>query len=41
MPKIIYNVIINNDEKKEIQQMINTGLTVEQIVDELGISIIL
>jgi len=31
--------ILNKENKKEIQQMINVGLTSEQIINELGISI--
>jgi len=41
MTKIICNVTLTKENKKEIQQMINTGLTVEQIADKLGVSILL
>ena len=39
MLKILCNVILNKENKKEIQQMINAGLTVEQIVDGLDLNI--
>ena len=41
MINIICNVILTKENKKEIQQMINAGLTVEQIADKLGVSILL
>jgi len=41
MIKILCNVTLSKENKKEIQQMINVGLTVEQIINKLGISIII
>jgi len=41
MIKILCNVILTKENKKEIQQMINAGLTVEQIVNKLGIKILI
>jgi len=40
MLKILCNVTLSKENKKEIQQMINAGLTVKQIVDELGVDIL-
>ena len=39
MLKILYNVTLTKKNKKEIQQMINAGLTIEQIVDGLDLNI--
>jgi len=39
MLKILYNVTLTKENKKEIQQMINAGLTIEQIVDGLDLNI--
>jgi len=41
MLNILCNVTLNKQNKKEIQQMITAGFTVGQIVDKLGVSIIL
>jgi len=41
MLNILCNVILNKENKKEIQQMITAGFRVGQIVDELGIIILL
>jgi hypothetical protein len=37
--QILCTVIINNETKNEIQQKIDAGLTIEQIINDLGISI--
>ena len=39
MLKILCNVTLSKENKKEIQQMINAGLTIEQIVDGLDLNI--
>ena len=39
MPNILCNITLNKEAIKQIQQKINAGFTIEQIVDELGISI--
>lgn len=39
MINIICNAILTQENKKEIQQMINTGLTAKQIVEKLNVSI--
>jgi len=41
MIKILCNVTLTKENKKEIQQMFNAGLTVEQIVNKLGIKILI
>jgi len=39
MLKILCNIILNKENKNEIQQKITAGFTIEQIIDELDISI--
>lgn len=40
MIKILCNVDISNEAKKEIQQKLNAGITVKEIVEDSNINIL-